>query len=64
MNLDTEGQVKFLVEETDCISTCTSSVCRQMLLLRVELAATGSGFVFILGPNAAETSAKGILALV
>ena len=46
------------------ISTCISSVCRQMLLLRVELAATGSGFVFILGPNAAETSAKGILALV
>ena len=33
-----------------------------MRLLRVELAATGSVFVLILGPNAAETIAKDILA--
>ena len=35
-----------------------------MLLLRVVLSETGSGIDLILGPNAAETSAKGILALV
>ena len=34
-----------------------------MLLLRVELAATGCDYVLILGPNAAETIAKGIVAL-
>ena len=58
-NLDTEGQVKFLVEESDCILGVHIIGASP----NTAPAATNSGmflFYFFLGPNSGEMIAEGV----